>query len=44
MSNTLNIAVVGATSLVGETLVELLEQRDFPLGELFLLDGGEAVG
>ena len=44
MSNTLDIAVVGATSLVGETLVELLEQRDFPLGELFLLDEGEAVG
>ena len=44
MSKTVDIALVGATSLVGETLVELLEQRDFPLGQLFLLDWGEAVG
>ena len=44
MSKTLNVAVVGATSLVGEVLVELLEQRDFPLGQLFLLDWGDAVG
>ena len=44
MSNTLDVAVVGATTLVGETLVELLAQREFPLGKLFLLDRGEAVG
>jgi len=44
MSKTLDIAVVGATTLVGETLVELLEQRQFPLGQLRLLDWGEAVG
>lgn len=44
MSKTLDVAVVGATTLVGETLIELLEQRDFPLGQLFLLDWGEAVG
>ena len=44
MSKTLDVAVVGATTLVGEVLVELLEQRDFPLGQLYLLDWGEAVG
>ena len=44
MSKTLDVAVVGATTLVGEVLVELLEQRNFPLGQLFLLDWGEAVG
>ncbi len=44
MSKTLDVAVVGATTLVGETLVELLEQREFPLGKLYLLDWGEAVG
>jgi aspartate-semialdehyde dehydrogenase len=44
MSKILDVAVIGATSLVGEVLVELLEQRDFPLGQLFLLDWGDAVG
>jgi aspartate-semialdehyde dehydrogenase len=44
MSKTLDVAVVGATTLVGEVLVELLEQRNFPLGQLYLLDWGEAVG
>jgi len=44
MSKTYDVAVVGATTLVGETLVELLEQRKFPLGQLRLLDWGDAVG
>ncbi len=44
MSKTCDVAVVGATTVVGETLVELLEQREFPLGELHLLDWGDAVG
>ncbi|MDH3948275.1 MAG: aspartate-semialdehyde dehydrogenase [Gammaproteobacteria bacterium] len=43
MSKTCDVAVVGATTLVGETLVELLEQREFPLGQLRLLDWGDAV-
>lgn len=43
MSKTCDVAVVGATTLVGETLVELLEQRKFPLGQLYLLDWGDAV-
>ena len=44
MSKTCDVAVVGATTLVGETLVEFLEQRKFPLGQLYLLDWGDAVG
>ena len=44
MSKTLDVAVVGATTLVGEILVELLEQRKFPLGQLRLVDWGDAVG
>ncbi len=44
MSKTVDVAVVGAATLVGEVLVEYLEQRDFPLGQLYLLDWGEAVG
>jgi aspartate-semialdehyde dehydrogenase len=30
----LTVAVVGATGLVGETMVRLLEEREFPVGEL----------
>ena len=44
MSKTCDVAVVGATTLVGETLIDLLEQRKFPLGQLYLLDWGDAVG
>ncbi len=32
MSQTLDIAVIGATGTVGETLVQILEERDFPIG------------
>jgi aspartate-semialdehyde dehydrogenase len=30
----LNVAVVGATGLVGETMIRLLVEREFPVGEL----------
>ncbi|HUG47583.1 MAG TPA: aspartate-semialdehyde dehydrogenase [Candidatus Limnocylindria bacterium] len=30
----LTVAVVGATGLVGETMIRLLEEREFPVGEL----------
>ncbi|CAH0534065.1 Aspartate-semialdehyde dehydrogenase 2 [Vibrio stylophorae] len=47
MSQTVNVAILGATGLVGEAMVERLAERDFPLGELFLLaserSAGEAV-
>ncbi|MEX5401024.1 aspartate-semialdehyde dehydrogenase, partial [Proteus mirabilis] len=29
-----NIALVGATGAVGEAILELLQERDFPIGEL----------
>jgi len=32
-----NVAVVGATGLVGETMIEVLEERDFPVRKLFAL-------
>ena len=32
-----NVAIVGATGAVGEALIEILEQRKFPVAELFLL-------
>lgn len=44
MPSSLDIAIVGATGLVGELLVELLEERHFPVGTLHLLGSGEAIG
>jgi aspartate-semialdehyde dehydrogenase len=45
MIEPLNVAVVGATTLVGETLIQLLEERQFPVAELFLLtDDEESTG
>lgn len=44
MPETIDIAVVGATGLVGEALVELLDERDFPVGTLYLLATGESAG
>jgi aspartate-semialdehyde dehydrogenase len=30
----MKIAVVGATGLVGSTMIKILEERDFPVSEL----------
>lgn len=39
-----NVAVVGATGAVGEALVEILESRNFPVKELFLLASERSAG
>ena len=39
-----NVAILGATGLVGQHLMELLEERDFPVGELFPLASARSVG
>lgn len=39
-----NVAVVGATGLVGEQMREILEEREFPVGELRLLASERSVG
>ena len=44
MPTGVGVAVVGAVSLVGEALVEVLEERAFPVTELHLLDDSEGVG
>ena len=44
MSKTFDIAIVGATGAVGEALIEILEQRDFPVGELYLLASERSAG
>jgi len=41
---TYNIAVVGATGLVGETLFEVLAERDFPVGEIYPLASNRSLG
>lgn len=44
MERVFNIAVLGATGMVGKTVVELLEQREFPVGEIFLLASSNSAG
>ena len=44
MSKTFDAAIVGATGAVGEALIEILEQRDFPVGELYLLASERSAG
>ncbi len=39
-----NVAIVGATGAVGEALIEILEQREFPVGELHLLASERSEG
>ena len=44
MTPSLDIAVIGATGTVGETLVQILEERDFPVANLHLLASSESAG
>ncbi|VTR48464.1 Aspartate-semialdehyde dehydrogenase 2 [Serratia fonticola] len=44
MSDGWNIAVLGATGAVGEALLELLQERQFPVGELFPLASERSAG
>ncbi len=39
-----NTAVVGATGLVGRKMLEVLEERDFPVGDLRLLASAKSAG
>jgi len=40
----LTVAVVGATGVVGRTMVQVLRERAFPIGELRLLASGRSAG
>ncbi|MEA2536285.1 MAG: aspartate-semialdehyde dehydrogenase [Chloroflexota bacterium] len=40
----LTVAVVGATGLVGRTMIEVLGERGFPIGELRLMASGRSAG
>jgi aspartate-semialdehyde dehydrogenase len=44
MSKRANVAVVGATGAVGETMVSILEERGFPVDELYLLSSERSAG
>lgn len=44
MSKKYNVAVVGATGAVGEELFRVLEQIDFPIGELLPLASANSAG
>ena len=44
MSRQWNVAVLGATGLVGETMIKILEERKFPVGELYPLASNRSLG
>lgn len=43
-SHPLTVAVVGATGVVGRTMIQVLGERQFPVGELRLLASGRSAG
>jgi aspartate-semialdehyde dehydrogenase len=44
MSKTYDVAVVGATGAVGEAMMSILEERDFPVGNLYPLASERSAG
>ena len=44
MAREWRVAVVGATGLVGETMIKVLEERSFPVKELFPLASNRSLG
>ena len=43
-NRTFRVAIVGATGLVGETMIRVLEERDFPVAELYPLASERSLG
>ena len=44
MSKTYDVAVVGATGAVGETMLSILAERKFPVGEVYALASSRSAG
>ena len=44
MSKLYDVAVVGATGAVGEAMISILEQREFPVGNLYALASSRSAG
>ena len=40
----MKVAVVGATGMVGEVMLKVLAERNFPITELFLVASERSVG
>jgi len=39
-----NLAIVGATGLVGQTFLQILEERNFPIENLYLMASPRSAG
>lgn len=44
MAENIDVAVVGATGAVGEAMIEILEQQEFPVGTLYPLASERSLG
>lgn len=44
MTKLINVAVLGATGVIGETILSILEERAFPVKQLFLLGSQRSSG
>ena len=44
MKKPINVAVVGATGAVGEAMLNILDERDFPIAKLDLLASSRSAG
>ena len=44
MNKAVNVAIVGATGAVGETMLKILAERQFPIGKLHLLASERSAG
>jgi len=44
MNNMIDVAVVGATGAVGEAMIAILEERNFPVGKLYPLASQRSAG
>ena len=44
MSKTYDVAVVGATGAVGEAMIAILEERNFPVGKVYALASERSAG
>jgi len=44
MTKVYNVAVVGATGAVGEAMLTILEERQFPVGEVYALASSKSAG
>ncbi|MBA1274557.1 aspartate-semialdehyde dehydrogenase [Stutzerimonas azotifigens] len=44
MSQLVHVAIAGAASAIGEALVEIAEERGFPIGDLHVIDEGDSIG